>query len=342
MPFLSYFSNECTMTIVRFQTYCRFMRTGIWLTTVFQMVHSDAAEEASVRLARYLFGWWDRNTEFGDELFEIRPVQRFTQAVDEVRRAGSLGPEWFHPPVEHSSTEGVDLPCERFALPVTHCLTVTGHAYDADQGDFLVLVLGFCLGLKLTPQGTGHLMATPWKERTLSPFYADKRDILVVLRHALNFWLSQPPEVRSLAFSAIHWHLTAHSYRQQHERFAWQYTVMDNIYRLACLTDPAFGSLNNRNPHGRRPGVLGQKYGSPMPTAFGAGDATVLSGLRNELIHEARWCGEPIGYSVSTTGHDLVHALQYYNAQLILGFLDVRCRFRQMSDPMQLQALDIY
>jgi len=319
-----------------------------WLTTVFQMIHSDAAEEASVRQARYLFGWWDRNTEFGDDLFEIRPVQQFAQALEVVRRAGSLGSEWFHPPVAHSSTEGVDLPCERFELPVTHCLTVTGHAYDVDQGAFLVLVLGFCLGLKLTPRGTGHLMATPWRERTLSPFYADNPDILVVLRHALSFWRSQPPEVRSLAFSAIHWHLTAHSYRQQHDRFAWQYTVMDNIYKLTCRIDRTFGQPDPRNPdrdllgHRWRPGALGQKYGSPMPTAFGTGDAAVLSGLRNELIHEARWCGEPIGYSVSTTGHDLVHALQYYNAQLILGFLDVRCRFRQTSDPMQLQALDIY
>ena len=63
--------------------------------------------------------------------------------------------------------------------------------------------------------------------------------------------------------------------------------------------------------------------------------------MRNELVHEARWLGEPIGYSANADANELIQDLKHFNSQLILGFLAIECEFRRRENSRQIQALDL-
>lgn len=309
---------------------------------------TDAQEpDTGNRYGQYVFGWWNYACQFGDEVFDIKPVSSFNQAIELVRKLPTFGKEWIHPPITESPTEGVEVPCARFELPATHLLVVKGHAYDKQLGEFLILALGFLRGLRMTPYGTGHLMATPWKECTLVDFLASDKETLVGLTAALDFWISKGDQERKLAFAAIHWFLTSQSYRLQHDVFAWQYTVMDNIHRLTQLGDMAYKATADRAPaHGARPLNLSAYYGSPLPASFAKMIPQPLPtgavvDLRNELIHEARWCGEPVGYATTADANAMLMEMKHFNAQLILGFLGINCNYRSLPYTWQMAGLDV-
>jgi hypothetical protein len=245
-------------------------------------------------------------------------------------------------------TEGVTVPATRFELPPTHLLITPGRAYDAQYGEFIVLMLGFMYGLRLTVRGTGHLHPTPLREHSLVNFVPKRAEVLACLGKATVFWDSQRTDLRQLLFGAIHWYLVAQSHNHQHERFAWAYTVLDNLHRVAWRTSPAYRALvpSELGGHGTRPSALAQVYGTPLPSAFAGsagapGTAAGLVALRNQLIHEARWQGQPIGYAVFQVGHEVILNLQHFCSQIILGLLDIECIFRKHQYSGQLQGLDL-
>lgn len=298
--------------------------------------------------AHYAFGFLERRLDFADAQFEVRPRKLHEQAVKRVRNSPSAGPKWFHPPLEPSLTERVTVPAGRFELPPTHLLITPGRPYNAAYGEFIVLVLGFIYGLRLTIRGTGHLHPTPLREHSLVNFAPKRAEVLSCLAKATALWDSQSPDIRQLIFGAIHWHLVAQSYNHQHERFAWAYTVLDNLHRIAWHISPAYRVLvpSEVGAHSKRPVALAQVYGTPLPSAFadalGApGNVAVLVASRNQLIHEARWQGKPIGYAVSQVGHEMILNLQHFCSQIILGLLDIECLFRRHQYSGQLQGLDL-
>lgn len=320
-------------------------RASPWTGEVGTILSSDDTEDG---MSQYAFGWLGERLEVSDPTFEIRPLNSFDRAVEVVKESARMGPAWFYPPIVTSSTEGVDVPVERFALPSTHLLVTPGRPYDEDYGAFAVIVLGFLLGLRFTIEGTGHLRPTPWKRGTLVGFVPTGKELLACLHKATTFWDSNTAEVRRLMFGAVHWHLTAQSYDHQYERFAWAYTVMDNLHRVAWHTSPAYKAKipNAKGQHGERPKALAAVFGSPLPKPFtdpaGAADnVAVLVAMRNELVHEGRWAGEPLGYAADGKGHDIIMHLDHFCAQVILGVLDIDCRYRKVEYSYQIHGLDV-
>ena len=298
--------------------------------------------------ARYMFGFHDQPMEISNERFEITGAQAFDRSVEKVRTAKSAGERWFHPPLAYSTTEKIEVPAALYRLPSTHVLVTWERSLDQAFGEFLVLVLGFLKGQRFTIEGIGHLRPTPWKSGELVSFIPADAEILACLDRAAEFWDAHDEETRKLMFGAIHWFLVAQSYDHQYERFAWAYTVLDNLHAIALKTTPdyAASSSGQRGGHGHRPLALSDVFGSPLPEAFSdpgreKPNAASLVNARNELVHEARWAGEPLGYAVSDEADGLISELEFFCSQNILALLGVPCRFRGVSYSRSRQCLDV-
>jgi hypothetical protein len=141
-----------------------------------------------------------------------------------------------------------------------------------------------------------------------------------------------------LTMAALHWYLTSQSYRHHFEQFAWQYTVLDNITKLA--------SKINRKFSDRRPSALASYYNVNFHIAFADSKSShkkdkALRDCRAKLLHEALWCDEPIGYAVSQRSYAMLRSLTRFNSQLILATLGVKCKFLEADDDRQLWPLGI-
>lgn len=317
------------------------------------MMHKIDLKEKAMGI--YRFGYWESQKEFSCDEFIIchLPPPQYSKSIAESSNIAQRGNNWFFPQIYTDNQLLVKCQQGRFVLPVTHTLTMPNRVFDKDFGEFLVLVLGFLYGLRLTLEGNGHLLKTPWRECTLVNFCSLKsNEMLHCLQKALVFWDSSTEEQRKLLFSSIHWYLVGQSYVHQHEIFSNQYMVLDNIHALTekiPQNKNKYGSNfrnNNGNiSHGKRASALGEYYGTPLPDSFkvnGDGAAVYISQLRNQLVHEARWLDEPIGYAVNSNAHEVTMELTAFNSQIILGILGIECKFRKEKAPAwQIYCLEI-
>lgn len=291
-------------------------------------------------MAEYKFGYWECTHEYPGEKVSVRPASDFEQAKSLACQQAQRGEVYFMPHIQKLDGGGC-APADRFELPITHVLSIPGRPQDRQLGEFMVLVLGFLHGLRFTVEGDGHLFRTPHRQGTLVSFNpgrgkralvgpfpehgeirfrAEHAEAIRCMETALDTWDGLDASKRKLLFAAIHWYLVGQSYPHQFERFSWQYSVLDNLYR--------FGKPPTENDafHPQRPQKLSEQHEVHLPLAF---KDLEMNKLRNNLVHEARWLGEPIGYAATQDGHEIIMALTYFNSQVILGALGIECAFRK-------------
>jgi hypothetical protein len=87
-------------------------------------------------------------------------------------------------------------------------------------------------------------------------------------------------------------------------------------------------------PHAKRPVELSSKYNIKLPEWAELDDSTgmksQLSIHRNELVHEAKYGGRPIGYSYPLENYSL--ELTSFNTKLIAAVLGIDTPYLQ-ADP---------
>ena len=152
-------------------------------------------------------------------------------------------------------------------------------------------------------------------------------------------------EVLSLANAAFHWYLASQSYHHAFEMFTFQYSVLDNAHKLTELLHPEYGAMRTTK-HFQRPVSLSTFYDIPLPpifqsTSIPSPNAKRLANSRNELVHEARWLGQPLGYTADTASWEMLMNLKHFNSQLLLGVLNIGCTFRSALYDRQIRALDV-
>jgi hypothetical protein len=121
----------------------------------------------------------------------------------------------------------------------------------------------------------------------------------------------------------MHWFLVGQSYTHPWDRFDAQYKVLDGIYKLSGISAQS---------HARRPVELANRYGVILPQwaiPDSTGKKSVLSTLRNELVHEAKYGGHPIGYSHPPANYDVEFVS--FNTKLICGALGINTPYLQMN-----------
>lgn len=219
-----------------------------------------------------------------------------------------------------------------FALPATHRLVMgEGHPSD-DAANFFIALFGMLKGLRLQRDTWQHFYRCPLQPRSLCDFLATDREIIEALNLGAEFWMALPDDAaRRLAFGAIHWHLFAQLYDHEFERFNAQYMALDTCWKLATRLHPrlAKGKLS----HAKRVQELGKELQIPLPEWALVSDelhASTLSTRRNELIHEALYGDQPVGFAYPDDGR-VERELTCFVARLVLRLLGVENEYTGSS-----------
>jgi hypothetical protein len=278
------------------------------------------------------FGWLPEQQTYVLAEMRIEPVEDYDLMIAKVLTSGDVEDDWFHPRYNDDSKR-----CERFQLPSTHTLSIIDELDGRHRlSTYLVFILGFLKGLRLIPEPWHHVRRVPTKLQRFQDFYVYEPTISRILGRAVEFWRSNNIQIRRAMIGALHWHSLGRTYEHPYEVFNAQYTVLDACWNIHMnLVGKAV------SPHARRAEVLAAAYGLHLPEwASVSGKESYLSHLRNDLVHEALWEGEPIGLA-HPKEHPSIHInLYHFNSRLLLALLGERNDYtRQPMNPFAMTVL---
>lgn len=275
------------------------------------------------------FGFLIDPKSFECDGFKIAPVIEFDSVLNNFYKTTSVSKGWFYgpkielvqsfrekedfalnPPIVHESF---------FHMSPTHRMTSTEN-YSDDHLKFLILGYGFLQGLYLTPENYSYLGRTAFKPTTLNGLLLGDSDYINGMECINRFYINSNEEDRNQMFACIHWYLISQSYEFAWDRFDAQYKVLDGIYKL---------SGTKADSHAARPIALSEKYNLELPlwAKLITKKESKLSKQRNELFHEAKYGGYPIGYSYPEENYNL--EFRSFNTKLIAAALGINTPYLQ-------------
>ena len=127
---------------------------------------------------------------------------------------------------------------------------------------------------------------------------------------------------RKLMFAILHWFLLGRCYEYEWDRFAAQYYVFDAICKISGFN----------KSHSMRPERIAKHFDIPIPDFAQIYEkpssdkrnvkTCKLAEIRNELFHEAKYAGQPIGYNYPNQNFDL--GFPRFNLQLIISIVGLK------------------
>lgn len=278
------------------------------------------------------FGWWPRNSIIDARVVRVDLLPTFEKAKKAVQNHPRAYDGWFYPPlqpVRTSSAETKDppqVPASIYELPPTHSITGTVAWMDDDYLHFVIALMGFIDGMRLVPEGWQHFYKAPIRTGKLADLVCDHREIAEIVFVATGWWQTHSIEERRAMFAAMHWFCFSGLYHHEFEEFSAKYTVLDTLYWIHQQRHPG------RTPHSERPNKLAKVYSLLVPAwatieknAAGK-DTCRLAEIRNELVHEARFAGHPIGFA-HLPELSLTLELGAFLTRLIIAMLGVNCSY---------------
>lgn len=290
------------------------------------------------------FGFYPYPSSFVAGNIQVKPLETFDSAIARVARASRITNDWFYPPLVRERlvvgpispikpTEPPLIFARRYQLPPTHLIRHSG-TQSSERLNFLILCIGFLLGMRLVPEPWGHFYRTPVEKHRLTGLIVSHRDVERCLPLFDKFWLDHNARVRRMMLSAINIFQLAASYEYQYEKFIFQYVALDSIYRIFvdCGHIPErSGSIiargkKRRVAHSERPRLICKKLGVPLPgwvRKKRGKNANALSEIRNNLFHQGQVGEEPIGFGgIQIPG--LVLSMKGLNCRALLYLLGLR------------------
>jgi len=240
-------------------------------------------------------------------------VENKCEGVDLVegpQRTYWLYKSWAYPPRHLSHDFGTDavkeLPYRNrvFSLPKTHRIS-SDLPNDEDRIRFVVWVLGFILGIRLTTEEAGFLDATPVKTASLIDGVLHRSQYNRALESISEYYLAHQSGVSetSLLIGAIHsYFISGNPNGFFFEEFAHLYAALDALFRLTELQPTNCAPRK----HAKRVAWMCSVYSIATPDWAVPGtrerDNSIISELRNESFHEALFTGQPPGFAVPGRG----------------------------------------
>ncbi|WP_377895741.1 hypothetical protein [Alteromonas sp. R78001] len=270
------------------------------------------------------FGFLTDKKSFECNSFKIAPIPEFDDALGEFYESVHVSNGWFYGPEEELKKSSIEVKkfkdrgpinCSSFfRINPTH--EITSDTYTEEHLRFLILGYGFLQGLYLTPARYSYLGRTAYEPGKLNGLLLLGSDYINGMETIDQFYLSASTEERNQMFSSIHWYLIGQSHQFDWDRFDAQYKVLDGLYKLSGV---------RANNHASRPVELARKYNVKLPPwaeLDSTGKQSKLSKQRNELVHEAKYGGHPIGYSYPDENYSL--EFTSFNTKLIAATLGVK------------------
>lgn len=270
------------------------------------------------------FGFLKDKYEFEFNDFLITVVPDYDEIINGIYKSANVSNGWIYGPrkeLKQTSNEkkifnqtGPIISDSFYRISPTHEI-ISNNKEDEDHLRFLILGYSFLQGLYLVPENYSYLNRTPYEPGKLNGLLLVRKDRENGMKKINHFYLSSTTEEINQMFASLHWFLVGQSYNFQWDKFDAQYKVLDGIFRLS--------GIKTKTIHAERPVVLAKKYNILLPQWALLDDTgkSTLSKQRNELIHEAKYGGMPIGYSYPSENHSL--EFTSFNTKLISATLGI-------------------
>lgn len=288
------------------------------------------------------FGFINLKYDFSTKYMTISTLPNLEEITECIRKKCWIENDWLYPPIELVDGRPTQ-PFIIYELPVSHNLEFN-KSENEELYHFIILLFGFLNGMQLVPEKWGHFYKTPFKKGKLVSFHLNKQEIIKILDIAYETYINSSGEIRKMLYSAIHWFLLGQSYIHGFEKFDAQYRVTDCCFKLfqkihktefeyskkdkklniICHTNKCIDFKVRNLPHSKRIEVLCLFYKIPIPwwaCYNGFLDNSKISSFRNDLLHEAIYCNEPIGIKIENHNYDFW--LSKLNERIILLLLGI-------------------
>ncbi|WP_166308710.1 hypothetical protein [Bradyrhizobium sp. 2S1] len=228
---------------------------------------------------------------------------------------------------------------------MTHEIEITG-SQDDDQLRFSIITLGFLFGLRLLPEGWGHLHSTAIEVDKCNSFSVRDSEVIPCLELASDFYQrhhkTRNAKRMSSAISLLHW---SQAQPMEFDAFSYLYMAVDACW--AICKDVHAGAVQRYGPrkgqqirHPERPEVMCAVLGLKLPEIFDPSSAITAASIRNDLIHEGLVGDLPIGQTVIKPHCTL--EMREFAEKLILSLLGVQAGYLSTAGgDRQHHALDL-
>lgn len=288
------------------------------------------------------FGFLIDSHKVNCDNFNISPVENYEEIIEWFYTNIEVSNGWIYPPLialkqneKELNKFKKTLPLIRsnfYRLPSTHKLQTEN--YSDEHKHFLILGYGFLQGLYLNPKNYKYLGKTPYKPSTLNGLLLEQNDRVKGLEAINKFYIDAKTTQQRVQMQAcIHWFLIAQTLDFEWEIFDAHYKVLDGLYRLLVhkIGKDKVENLNNNKyvKHAQRFIVLAKYFNLEIPnwavnTKTGNDN---IAFIRNELVHEAKYAGQPIGYNYPDENFKL--QFKAFNLKLICAFLGINTPYLQ-------------
>lgn len=293
------------------------------------------------------FGFLIDSTAFECNGFKIDPVLEFDSVLKNFYRTARVSKGWFYGTemkLTKSANEEDKFKADAavvnssfFYISPTHEITSIEDYHD-DHLRFLILGYGFLQGLYLTPEGYLYLGRTAYELSKLNGVGLFSDDYVNGMETINRFYINSSYKQRNQMFACIHWYLISQSYEFAWDKFDAQYKVMDGIWSISGIAEENKRNKRNYIPHPERPMKLAEKYDLKLPkwVELNEDGKSELSKQRNELVHEAKYGGHPIGYAYPNENYNL--EFRSFNTKLIAAALGINTSYLQAEPNFRIKG----
>jgi hypothetical protein len=268
------------------------------------------------------FGFLPKSLDVSDGNISIRSTADWRTILADFETNGHVSDGWFLMPIQKVRQ------ADRYELPSTHEIEVRA-SHDDEELRFLILVLGSLFGLRLLPEGWGHLHPTAVEIGKCNNFVLKDSEIIPCLVSASKFYAEnhRTKNVKRLlsAISLSHWSQTQ---PLQFDEFNYLYMAIDvcwAICKARYFTAVQHLGYGKHIPHSERPKIMCLILGLSLPTIFDPSSAIKASSIRNDLLHEGIVGDMPVGHTVIEA--DCMPEMIEFTEKLILSLLGVKARY---------------
>lgn len=268
------------------------------------------------------FGFLPKSLDVSDNNISIRCTADWRKITADIVSTGHVSEGWLQMPIRKVRQ------ADRYELPLTHEIEIRA-SQDDEALKFLILILGFFLGLRLLPKGWGHLHPTAVEIGKCNNFVLKDSEIIPCLVSALNFYAEnrQTRNVNRLlsAVSLAHWSQTQ---PLQFDEFNYLYMAIDACWAI-CNAKHSTAVQHFRPgkhiPHSERPKIMCLILGLSLPTIFDASSSIKASSIRNDFLHEGIVGDLPVGHTMIEA--DCLPEMMEFTEKLVLSLLGVKAGY---------------
>lgn len=270
-------------------------------------------------------GFYPRGLDLAVGAISVRSLPNLTTISTDLLKSEGVHQNWIYAPAQEvymlgGGIEKRPYPSRVFGLPKTH-LIEHASATDEEHVDFLIWVLSFLTGMRLTATEAGFVDATPLQPGALVDFSPGSKGLGKGLALAEAFWAGHGRDRAALVAAAVHALFIAQNpLALEYERFAHLYMALDACFRLAQQLHPPGRKLN----HEQRIEWMCGLFNMAVPTwAVGpasGGKAPVVD-LRNNLFHEALYEAQPVGFAIHVLTDNLILEMQALVCRFLVALL---------------------